>query len=470
LIKRFLSLGCLLATVSLLGSCSGEIDGAQGGARDFSAPDDGFSGPGNGSSVPNAPGSSNDPLNPGGLALPTSGTVPNAANTGITEAWCPDWAARKTNTSGRTITTDGAVIEYEEINGTLHIDAKNVTVRCVKVHASDTLWGVECSDNGNSSTRCTEGFLLEDAEVYGDEPGLSLAALGLVVSKASVRRVHMYGGCDGMKVDGGMVRDSFVEDRYRCPSPDPHHDGWQSGSSSGPVWMLNNAIEGPFGGQTSAIILKGDSGAIEDYTIHGNTLSGGNYTFYMRAPNTPNNMRITSNTFILDSWNLDIEGSAGDAFSNDSDGPGQCIEYSGNVFEDGTPITPGSRGAPSNVQQVGACSGISPIPTWSVESLALSSTECGQGQASCDGIALTAQALGSQTGGEPRWRYHCGRQGDLWEKPAGCDGQTSCTVTDACDYSGGAAGTYTVRIYSESGPGSGVRVSDAASASFVVSN
>jgi len=43
-------------------------------------------------------------------------------------------------------------------------------------------------------------------------------------------------------------------------------------------------------------------------------------------------------------------------------------------------------------------------------------------------------------------------------------------MIDVCDYSGEASGTYRVRIYSESGPGSRTRISDTSEASFVVNN
>jgi hypothetical protein len=73
----------------------------------------------------------------------------------------------------------------------------------------------------------------------------------------------------------------------------------------------------------------------------------------------------------------------------------------------------------------------------------------------------------------PCTRGHClgGYQddkADLWYDYPPCNGQSSCTFADVCDFSAEGAGTYTVKVYSESGPGTGVRVSGHKEVAFTV--
>ena len=51
----------------------------------------------------------------------------NPGDTGITDAACPNWAATKTNTAGRTITTP-QTISYEEITGQLTINPPSLVI------------------------------------------------------------------------------------------------------------------------------------------------------------------------------------------------------------------------------------------------------------------------------------------------------------------------------------------------------
>jgi hypothetical protein len=130
--------------------------------------------------------------------------------------------------------------------------------------------------------------------------------------------------------------------------------------------------------------------------------------------------------------------------------------------------------------------GISPVPTWDVSGLVASTSTCGSGSAACSGIDLSADASGNgdavsppRTTGSPRWRFNCGgspantggahpQGADLWYDYPACNGQAHCDITDACDFSAEGAGSYTIRMYSESGPGSGVRVSGHAALTFTV--
>jgi hypothetical protein len=437
-----------------------------------------------------------------------TGGFPSALTTGITDEWCPRWDELKKSTWGRTITQDGAVIEYEDISGGLIIDAKDVTVRCSKItngFSGRSMWGVLCSDGGWSDVYgCTDGLLIEDTTLW-----LGNTDTGIIMSadEGTVNRTRVRPGCDATKFEGGLLSNSYLgfDSGYTHPwkldctqeaSDGGHHsDGVQQSSPSGPLWILNNTIFGPYRAATSAIILKGDFGDIHDATIHGNQLSGGTNTVNLKpqsssATNYPYDLRMTNNVWIA--------GTPWFGYLNIDSTPSACHEYKvgdqwTNTLSTGEKLD-SSRGAPGHAVNVGECeqaatwprtpwTGITAIPTWSVSSLGLSEYSCTQGESACAGIDLSANASGrlprGSNPGSIRWRFNCGgspsntsgahpQGADLWYDYEACNGQTSCTMTGVCDFQSQGAGTYTVRIYSEPGPGAGIRPSDYGRLTFTV--
>ena len=129
----------------------------------------------------------------------------------------------------------------------------------------------------------------------------------------------------------------------------------------------------------------------------------------------------------------------------------------------------------TNAVNVGTTGQLSPIPVWTVSGFNLEQSSCTQGSASCE-INIGASASGNgtawappYTGSSPRWRYRCGLSStELWSDASACDGLSTCSITDACDFQAASPGTYTVKIYSEPGPGAGIRVSDHDSLTFTV--
>jgi hypothetical protein len=436
------------------------------------------------------------PAGPGGF--------PSPATTGITDEWCPRWDELKKSTSGRTITQDGAVIEYEDISGGLIIDAKDVTVRCSKItngFSGRSTWGVLCSDGGWSDVYgCTDGLLIEDTTLW-----LGNTDTGIIMStdEGTINRARVRPGCDATKIEGGMLSNSYIgfDSGYTHPwkldcnqqsSDGPHHsDGSQQTGASGPLWILNNTIFGPHQAATSAIILKGDFGNIHDATISGNQLSGGTNTVNIKrknktASNYPYDVRMSHNVWVAGTpWfgytNIDTTGA-------------ECWEAKEGGEWTNTISTGGNITTPGHAGNIGSCggsatwprspwTGITSIPVWEVSGFGLSDYSCAQGQGACAGIDLSAQTSGrlprgSNPGGV-RWRFNCGgspsntggahpQGADLWYHYSACDGQTSCTMTDVCDFQSQGAGTYTVKIYSEPGPGAGIRPSDYGELAFTV--
>jgi hypothetical protein len=221
------------------------------------------------------------------------------------------------------------------------------------------------------------------------------------------------------------------------------------------------------------MIVHSDFGSspIEDYTLEHNFFSGGAYTIYFDEKHgiIPTNIRLSNNVWERNSY-------AYGPTEINANGPSQCVEWTNNTWDTG-----GAVSGPQNAQPLGGCgSSITPIPSWAVSTPSLSSSSCTAGNSACNGIDIqNATASGSQTGGSPRWRFNCGgspsstgglhpQGADLWYDYPACNGQTSCTMSNVCDYGKESTGNYTVRIYSESGPGSGVRVSAFAKSTFTV--
>jgi hypothetical protein len=433
---------------------------------------------------------------------------PTVHTTGITKEWCPRWGELKRSTSGRKIRKDGAVIEYEDINGSLMIDARNVVIRCSKIttgFSGRSLWGILCSDGGWSGIHgCTDGLLIEDTTLW-----MGNTDTGIIMStdEGTINRTRVRPGCDATKIEGGLLSNSYLGfDRgYTHPwktdctqkaSDGGHHsDGAQQTGANGPLWILNNTIFGPYRDATSAIILKGDFGDIHDVTIDGNQLSGGSNTVNLKrknktATNYPDALRMTNNVWIANTplfRYLNIDSTGSECHENKQSGRWTNKLSTGEDLD-------ASFGAPSQAGDIGSCggsatwprkpwTGITTIPRWSISGYRLAASSCTQGQPACDDIDLSATGSGftprGTNPGSERWRFNCGgspsntggahpQGADLWYDYDACDGRTSCTMTDVCDFRSEGVGTYTVKVYSEPGPGAGIRPSDSDKLTFTV--
>ena len=442
--------------------------------------------------------------------------VPTAVTTGITDYWCPRWDSLRQVISPSPDTTTTSRFEYVEYDGYAYINADDVTMRCVDGHRANGQAILGCSDDGNPTTNCTQGLLVEDSQFYPTSAdGVVDQTVMLVTDEAALNRVHLVTGCDAMKMNGGIFENSFIDISTKgspstyCNASDPHNDGIQLvGANYGPMWIMHNTIQGI---DTSAIILC--DGPMSDITAQNNRFSGGAWTTYIACDKANTSTRASNwigNEYVDGTWTVGpvdtskVEGcfeakTAGGAWAN-------------TVYPSGTPID--STYFPASSQNDGTCprsstwprswpdDTITNPPYWNVTSAELPErSSCTQGNALCNDINISASASGytprgSVTGYAHRWRYNCGgtstntmddgtqaqtpctrghclgdyqdNKADLWYDYPPCDGMTSCTLSDVCDFSAEGAGTYTVKVYSESGPGTGVRVSGHEEVTFTV--
>ncbi len=215
-----------------------------------------------------------------------------------------------TSSGGLTITTDGAVIDGLDINGSVTVRANNVTIRNSRITSS-----------GHYPLQLASGFdnlVVEDTRIRGVGPGVSTATL--LRGHATFRRVHISGGSDNMKAfDGALVEDSYFGGIHR--SPGDHNDIVQIRKGNDYVFR-NNSMFGPWQRATSVFLFQAKAGAgggpISNVLVEDNYLSGGGYTIYTRAPDYPlTNATIRDNRLEQDSWQFGpISDDAGATYTN----------------------------------------------------------------------------------------------------------------------------------------------------------
>jgi hypothetical protein len=228
-----------------------------------------------------------------------SGSWPDAGSTGLR-----DPGLLKPSGSV-TVTTNGAVIENLDIKGMITIKADNVTVRNVRVTSNGEKYLISIA-SGRSGT------VIEDVELNGRR----VATHGIVHGGYTARRVNMYAVGDGFRAGSNtLIEDSWVHDlgHDSAHDPSPHFDAVQLVGGTN-ITIRNNRLEGPWRGQTSAILMLPYAGTIGDVLVENNKLSGGTFTLFVllpgegtwgggvSAPYDPARpVTVRNNTFVYDS-------------------------------------------------------------------------------------------------------------------------------------------------------------------------
>lgn len=260
---------------------------------------------------------------------------PDETTTGITNTHCPNWAVDKINTSSRTISTAGTTLYYEQISGQITVNAPNVTIKCVKIDANGSLYGINCL-----STNCTN-LLVEDAEIF-DTASTGFILKGSAAGRATANRVNVHTSVkDAMKIRGhANLYNSYI---HVNAVPGEHNDAIQIESGSN-IDIVGNRIDGPLNEQTSAIIAKSDFGIINNLRVANNRLSGGTHTFYSVTGGfgPPTNVIVANNQWLLNSWKFSPV-----SFETNA---GHCLEWYGNTNSDAS-----ARGVPTSASPTGSC-------------------------------------------------------------------------------------------------------------------
>jgi hypothetical protein len=247
-----------------------------------------------------------------GTPSPAPSSYPDAATTG----------ARGTLTARSgdiTVTTDGAVIENIDLQGTIRVQARNVTIRNVKVTSSD-YWPIFVEGTGAT---------VEDSTIVG--AGSSQASIGDAGGSNVFRRLNLFGGADGIKIaNNSTLADSFIHDLARGEGL--HNDAVEMSGTVG-IRILHNTILNS-NSQTSAIFIGGNSSPTRDVVVDSNLVAGGGYTIYGPKGDAgvgpSSNVKVTNNRFSTRYFSR--SGSYG-PLAYWEDGSGNA--WSGNVWFDG---------------------------------------------------------------------------------------------------------------------------------------
>jgi hypothetical protein len=229
-----------------------------------------------------------------------------------------------------TLSTRGQVYENKLVTGGITVTAPNVTIRNVKLVATDEYYGIRAF----GWLHDTSGLLVEDVEI--DMNG-RLGIKGIAFDGYTARRVFFHNGSDCAHFGSDIV----IEDSLCMSGPDANDDGWpdSTGFCNGEehfdglqsdggdnIIIRHNTIRNPCS-QTSAILMSTNTSGIRDVTISDNLMGGGGYTLYCNAgPDVPNE-RVTGNRFAR-TWYSKSGYWGATTGCQDAD------VYSGNVWDD----------------------------------------------------------------------------------------------------------------------------------------
>ena len=229
------------------------------------------------------------------MADPSVCGYPDVETTGVT----PGTTLQKVSGSV-TLSTAGAVYENKELTGSISVTAPNVTIRNVKLIATDQSYGIRAF-GWNSNP---QGLTLDHVEI--DLNG-RYEIKGIAFDGYTAKNVFFHNGSDCAHMGGNVTiqdslctvgpdknNDGWADAGFSC-SDGPHYDGFQSDGGSN-IKLIHNTIRVPCG-QTSAILMSTNTSGIRDVTIQNNLMAGGGYTLYCNAgPDVPNET-VTGNVF-----------------------------------------------------------------------------------------------------------------------------------------------------------------------------
>ncbi|MFT4647431.1 MAG: hypothetical protein ACI9X4_000643 [Glaciecola sp.] len=226
-------------------------------------------------------------------SAPGTGDRPGPQNTGPTDP------SILQSVGGMTITQDGTVVENVSVNGTINIEANNVTIRNFKVNGGGAPYAIRATGGHH-------GIVIEDGEL------VNVASAHIYGGGFEARRLNLHeSGGDGFKcLSDVLVEACWVH--HLGTSPGAHSDCNQS------RWGSNFTFRGNFMDlpidigqpykQNAAFIMQTGDGPMDNILIEDNWLDGGNFTVYIvnkvpppgsSRPNygDPTNARLLNNRF-----------------------------------------------------------------------------------------------------------------------------------------------------------------------------
>jgi hypothetical protein len=269
---------------------------------------------------------------------PADRVFPDGASTGV-----PD-GVELTPSGGITVRDDGAVIEnLLVVDGAIEVYANNVTIRNVRVTNERRMlyWGI--AQRGGYS-----GLTVENSEIFGNPDSSEKVSAGISNhgGMITVRFVEIHTVTDGIMTSHGLIEGCYLHSpRY---FEGDHTDLIQAVGGSGeglPLEIRGNTLINTED-QTGAVFLSDELGTgervpVQNVLVENNLLAGGGYTLYggglVADGRDPRDIVIRDNVFSRQVW--PNGGYWGPVSYFDPGAPGN--EWSGNVWDDGSPVEPG---------------------------------------------------------------------------------------------------------------------------------
>ena len=203
---------------------------------------------------------------------PPTGGLPDASNTGVPPGTV------LTPSGGMTISTAGAVVDAREVNGSITVNAPNVTIRRSRIVSNDFM-----AVRSNST-----GLVVEDSEILdGPDTGQNNCHNGIGFGGFTVRRTEITGcenaadvGEDNVVFADNYVHDLDTEGPSHVWGNSPHTDGIQGNGST--VTISHNWIDPSPGDDGNAGIFA--PGGSNNYVIEGNYIDGRGTNYAIYAP------------------------------------------------------------------------------------------------------------------------------------------------------------------------------------------
>jgi hypothetical protein len=236
------------------------------------------------------------------MADPSACSFPDVENTGVTPG------TTLTPVSGTvTLSTPGQVYENKLVTGMIRVTAPNVTIRNVKLVATDDSYGIQAFGWNTA----VDNLVVENVEI--DLNGRN-EIKGIAFDSYTLRRAFIHDGSDCAH----FGNDVTIEDTLCVVGPDGNNDGWPDSTSfcsigepdpphwdgfqsdgGGDITLRHNTIRNPCS-QTSSILLSSNTSHISRVTVDNNLMTGGGYSLYcagMNVASSVDHIRATNNRF-----------------------------------------------------------------------------------------------------------------------------------------------------------------------------
>lgn len=167
------------------------------------------------------------------------------------------------------ITKSGTVVDGKDINGTIWVDADNVTIKNSRISGKG--FSVIQIKSGSSNVK------ISNVEVDGRGMSGEEGSMG-IMGPASVTGSDITGVENGLTPGSGSVLSGNYVHGLKSPGA-PHYDGIQMDGGLSNITIEKNTIINDYG-QTAAVMIDNGFGPMKNIVVNANRLVGGGYTVY----------------------------------------------------------------------------------------------------------------------------------------------------------------------------------------------